>query len=564
MLNRPLPIGIDDFAKIREDGYYYVDKTLLIKELLDKKGAVKLFTRPRRFGKSLNMSMLQYFFENVDDKTNEQHLSLFRGLKIMEAGNAYTDHMNRYPVISLTLKSAKQATWELAYGCLKEEIAREYKRHQKVMSVLDLSSDRKRFIDMMERNGSDQDYLTSIRFLTECLEKYYQIPVVVLIDEYDVPLENAYFSGFYQEMVSLIRSMFESALKTNPHLEFAVLTGCLRITKESIFTGLNNLRIFSVLNASYDEFFGFTQEDVDRILRDYDRDDCREIVKEWYDGYRFGDTEVYNPWSVMNFMLDLAEKNDALPSPYWANTSANHIVRTLIDRADIAVKAELEQLIAGKTIEKPVHEDITYDSIYDSEDNLWNFLFFTGYLKQVDRRMEMETLYVTMAIPNNEVRYIYRTSIAGWFRDKVKATDLSPLYQMILSGNADAFQQELSKQLRHSISYMDNQEAFYHGFLLGILGNMKEHLVKSNREAGNGRLDILVTSFDVEQPPVILELKVSESFKQLDASCNEALEQIENRRYYETFADEGYSDVLCYGIAFFRKQCRIRLTRRHL
>lgn len=565
MTFRPLPIGIDDFEKLITDGYYYVDKSLLIKDLLDKKGEVNLFTRPRRFGKTLNMSMLRCYFEDTGNpESNLERVKLFQGLKIVQTGERYTRHMQQYPVISLTLKSAKQGTWELAFGCLKEEIAREYKYHKQVTTYLELETDCRRYNDIMNQQGSMQDYLTSIRFLSECLQKQYQKPSIILIDEYDVPLENAYFSGFYKEMVQFIRSVFESSLKTNPHLEFAVLTGCLRITKESIFTGLNNLNMISILNASYDEYFGFTQDEVNQMLEDYRLSEKSKEVTDWYDGYRFGNTEVYNPWSVMNYLGTHCMNPMAFPAPYWANTSSNSIVRNLIERASASVKAELEDLIAGKVIEKPVHEDITYDSIYDSEDNLWNFLFFTGYLKQVSSRMEMETLYVKMAIPNMEIRYIYRTNISNWFRDKVKVTDLSSLYQALMSGDAETVRQELAALLQRSISYMDNQEAFYHGFLLGVFENMKEYRVKSNREAGDGRLDIQVLPPDASQTPAILELKVAKTFKGLDAACDDALQQIEDKQYYEPLPEEGYHDVWCYGIAFFRKQCRVKLVRRDL
>lgn len=386
MIFQPLPIGIDDFSKLRNDGYYYVDKSLFIKDLLDKKGIANLLARPRRFGKSLNMSMLQCFFENTGDAAqNSRNAMLFQGLKIMDAGALYTSHMGQYPVISLTLKSAKQPTWDLSYGCLKEEIGKEYRRHQELLGMLELPEEKRRYFDIMNQQGSLQDYTTSLSFLSECLNKKYHSPVIILIDEYDVPLENAYFSGFYEQMVPFIRSVLESSLKGNPNLAFAVMTGCLWITKESIFTGLNNLEMISILNASYDEYFGFTQSEVDQMLEFYQLTEKRQELCEWYDGYRFGNAEVYNPWSVTNHIKALKIDPNTFPRPYWANTSSNSIVRSLVERADTSVRAELEKLIAGQTIEKPVHEDITYDGIYDSENNLWNFLFFTGYLKMVSR-----------------------------------------------------------------------------------------------------------------------------------------------------------------------------------
>lgn len=560
MIVQPLPVGIDDFGKLISEHYYYVDKSLFIKELLDKKSAVNLFTRPRRFGKSLNMSMLRYFFENTgNEEKNRENIALFRNLKIMELGDTYSKYMGQYPVISLTLKSSKQPSWELSYGCLKEEIGKEYRRHRAVMDVLELPEEKRRYYDMMNQQGSMQDDITSLSFLSECLFRKYQMPVIILIDEYDVPLENAYFSGFYDKMVPFIRSILESALKGNSSLAFAVLTGCLRITKESIFTGLNNLEMNSILSASYDEYFGFTQKEIDQILSDYQLTHKREEIRDWYDGYRFGNAEVYNPWSVTNYIKSLKTYSKEFPHPYWANTSSNYIVRNLVERADASVRVELEYLLDGQTIEKPVHEDITYDSIYDSENNLWNFLFFTGYLKMVSSRMEMETQYVTMTIPNYEIRYIYRNTISNWFYDKIKTRDLSPLYCAMLEGNEAKFQKELTMMLRLSISYMDSKEAFYHGFLLGVLGNLRDYLVRSNREAGDGRMDVSVWPSDVNQTPVILELKVTDTFKGMGRACDQALNQIVDKCYYADFAEEGYQDVRCYGIAFFRKQCLVKM-----
>lgn len=562
MDNRPLPVGIDDFGKIINGGYYYVDKTLFIKELLDKRGEVNLFTRPRRFGKTLNQSMVRYFFENTGSvEENQENQALFDGLQIMDQGERYTREMGSYPVISLSLKSSKQPNWELAYGCLKEEIGREYLRHRIVAGSLKTPEQRRRYEDIMNLRGSRQDFVTSIRFLADCLYQHWGKKVIILIDEYDVPLENSFFAGFYEEMTGFIRSIFESALKTNPCLEFAVVTGCLRITKESIFTGLNNLNMISILNRAYDEYFGFTQEEMNQMLACYHLDAKQGEVKAWYDGYLFGDTEVYNPWSITNYVKALTAAPDELPAPYWANTSSNSIVRSLVERADISAKEELEILLAGGTIEKPIHEEITYDSVYDSEENLWNFLFFTGYLKQVSRRMEEETQYVAMAIPNLEVKYIYNQTISKWFRNQIKARDLLPMYRAMQEGDADRFQAELSRLLQDSISYMDTREAFYHGFMMGVLTNMKDYLVKSNRESGNGRLDIVVRSRDVSKAPMILEPKLSETYKGMETACESALNQIKAKEYDSWLPEEGYTEALNYGIAFFRKQCRIKVQR---
>lgn len=563
MRSKPLPIGIDDFEKIIRGGFYYVDKTMFIKELLDMRAEVNLFTRPRRFGKTLGISTVRYFFENTGDaEKNRARQSLFCGMQIMRQGNRYVQAMNQYPVISLSLKSSRQPNWELAYGCLKEEIGREYLRHSEILDFLKTEEQRRRFTDIMNLRGSQQDFVTSIRFLSDCLYQYWGQKVIILIDEYDVPLENSYFSGFYDTMIDFIRSIFESSLKTNPSLEFALMTGCLRISKESIFTGLNNLKMISILSEAYGEHFGFLQSEVDDMLKFYEIDESQGLVKEWYDGYRFGNAEVYNPWSVINYVDSAVISKNALPAPYWNNTSSNAIVRDLVERAESKTKAEIEQLVAGNTIEKPVHEDITYADIHTSEDNLWNFLFFTGYLKKISLSLVGDSRYVKLAIPNREVRYIYNNTIINWFRDKIRVEDLSGLYKSLTAGNAEAFQKGLSMLLMKSISYMDGREEFYHGFLLGILENMKDYLVTSNREGGMGRYDIAVRNLDVTKTQIILELKVSDTYKGMESACNEALKQIEKKHYNDWLPDEGYTGVLNYGVSFFKKQCRVKVIRR--
>lgn len=563
MKKKPLPIGFDNFKDVAEGGYYYVDKTLMIRDLIDMKGKVNLFTRPRRFGKTLNVSMLQYFFENTgNEEVNANHRRLFTGMNILKTGDYYTAQMTSYPVICLSLKSGKQPTLELAMVSLKRQIANEFRRHESILDCLgDLCN---RYERIMREEGDQGDYLDALAFLTQCLQKVYHTNCIILIDEYDVPLENAYFEGFYEQMVSFIRSLFESALKTNPYLEFAVVTGCLRITRESIFTGLNNLEMNSILSESYGEYFGFLTREVNELLTYYDRQASEESVRQWYDGYQFGNTEVYNPWSVIQYVKALYINSQAFPSPYWANTSSNGIVKSLIERADVSVREEVENLIAGGRIEKSIHEDITYADIFLSEDNLWNFLLFTGYLKQISRRIEGETQFITMEIPNAEVRYIYNNTIRNWFHDEIKAKDLSELYRAVMSGEAAEFQKNLSRLLMESISYMDSKESFYHGFLLGVLGNMRDCLVKSNREGGNGRYDIVVRSLDVTIPAVILELKISDTFKGMEAACDKALCQIEEKRYDSWLPEEGYTETLHYGIAFFKKQCRIKVLRKNL
>ncbi|MCS6109834.1 AAA family ATPase [Clostridium botulinum] len=553
---KPLPIGVDNFEKLITRDYYYIDKTLLIKDLLDNKADVNLFTRPRRFGKTLNMSMLQYYFE----KREEDNAYLFENLNIMKAGEEYTSHMGQYPVINLSLKSAKQPNFELAYISIARRIAEEYKRHEYILKSENLKNEKERFLKILKEQGDEGDYTDSIFFLSQCLEKYHNKKVIILIDEYDVPLENAFFEGFYDKMIAFLRSLFESALKTNSSLEFSVITGCLRISRESIFTGLNNLNIVSILNDRYAEHFGFTDDEVKKILKDYKVEEKYSIIKEWYNGYIFGSTNVYNPWSVVKYVYDLLPNINVFPSSYWANTSSNSIVKSLIEKADSVTKKEIELLIEGKTIEKRVHEDITYDEMYDSMENLWNFMFFTGYFKKVGERMDEEdNHYITLKIPNKEVKYIFKNKILKWFHDKVKVKDLSTMYSAIFNKDAQTFQKELNAMLRQTISFNDAYENFYHGFTLGVLANMHDFLVKSNREAGDGRSDIFIKSLSIFEPCVILELKVCDKPKDIFKKCDEALAQIDAKNYEEELKEEGYENIIKYGISFYRKDCVIKV-----
>ena len=562
MKRKALPIGIDNFEMLITRGYYFIDKSLLIKDLIDNKASVNLFTRPRRFGKTLNMSMLQYFFEderNEFDGTKKDNSYLFEGLNIMNAGENYTKHMGQYPVINLSLKCGKQPTFERAFEELKKAIAGEYERHKFILQDEKLADRKERYLRILNVEGHISDYSNSLQFLSQCLEKYYDKKVIILIDEYDVPLENAYFEGFYDEMVSFLRSLFESALKTNPALEFAVLTGCLRISKESIFTGLNNLEIISILNKSYDEYFGFTQKEVDKTLEYYELMNKRELIKDWYNGYIFGNASVYNPWSLVRFVKDLRVDINTFPSSYWANTSSNSIVKSLIDRADDETKSEIELLIEGKTVEKPVHEDITYDEVYDSMDNLWNFMFFTGYFKKVNERMEDEVKYIEFTIPNKEVKYIFRTKILKWFNDNIKNRDFSKMYEAIINKNPEVFEEELADVLLETISFNDAYENFYHGFTVGVLSNMKRYLIKSNRESGKVRSDIIIRAVSRRGAAVILELKVAKSFDELEKKADEALLQIEEKNYEAELRSDGYKNIIKYGIAFYGKDCLIKL-----
>ena len=501
--------------------------------------------------------MLRYYFENTgNEEKNRQNAELFSGLAIADAGETYTKEMGQYPVIFLTLKSAKQPSWELAYTMLKRQIAEEFSRHRDVMDRLLETEERYRRI--MREEADMEDVADALAFLSKCLYQAYGQRCIILIDEYDVPLENAYFTGFYDEMVGFIRSLFESALKTNPYLEFAVITGCLRISRESIFTGLNNLRIYSILSENYNEYFGFTEDEVLTMLRYYERERNFDTIKKWYDGYCFGDVEVYNPWSVINYMQDIVTNPECIPTPYWANTSSNSIVRELVENASEEVREELEGLTNGGTIEKPVHEDITYDSIHDTEDNLWNFLFFTGYLKKISERLDEETQYVTMAIPNTEVSYIYKNTIRSWFDKKKRSLDMSPLYAAIENGDTEQMAEEISGFLMETISFFDYGESYYHGFLAGLLRNNGKYRVISNREAGLGRADIILKTPRIRNgKAIIMELKTVKSFRDMEKGCEVALKQIREQKYWEELEQEGYQDIVCYGICFFRKECLV-------
>ena len=552
----PLPAGVENFEDLRRNGYYFVDKTLFIKELLDMKGKVNLFTRPRRFGKTLNMSMLRYFFE--EGKTD--NTELFRELKIMDAGEEYLAHMGKYPVISITLKSMKQYSYESAFEMLKEVVGEEYKRHwDEVVTGGRLGdADLERYQRIRDLEGTDGDYAFALKFLSECLYTCTGQKPIILIDECDVPLENAYFSGFYDKMAALIRSLFESVLKTNDNLEFAVLTGCLRLSKESIFTGLNNLKINSITSKTYAEYFGFTQEEVEQILGDYGLEDNLENVGKWYGGYLFGENEVYNPWSVLNYVNSCHEDKDASAKPYWFNTSSNSIIEKLAENAGMSVKQEIEALIEGGTIEKPLYEDITYDDLDSTQDYLWNFLLFTGYLKKISERQEGETIYMEMAIPNSEVRYAYKNAALRWFEKQTEKKELTPLYESLLNGDAEKMAEILSENLMDTISFYDYQESYYHGFLVGMLKNIGNYIVQSNRESGNGRTDILVRYPSVRGKAVIIEIKVAKTYQGLEEKCDEALRQIEEQKYEAALRQEGYQKILKYGVAFYRKECIVK------
>lgn len=561
MVTKKIPIGIEDYKELLDKSCYYVDKTLLIKDLLDEVGKVYLFTRPRRFGKTLALSMIRTYFEqeHPGQGAPQDNSRYFEGKNIQAAGAEYAAHMGRYPVISLSLKSARQPDFHMAYVSLVDEIIKEYVRHREILDADCLTAEYREHYDaLMNRRAEPVAYAKSLAFLSECLAQYHHANAIILLDEYDVPLENAFFAGFYDQMVAFIRSLFESALKTNDSLEFAVVTGCLRVSRESIFTGLNNLSVHSVLERDFAEYFGFTQPEVTQFLECYGLSDHEDEVRQWYDGYLFGDTNVYNPWSVINYIRVARSNPQAFPRPYWANTSSNSIVRELVERANDAAREDLEQLLRGGTIEKPVHEDITYGDIYATQDNLWNFLFFTGYLKAVSWRMEEDTLYLRMELPNREVRYIYRRTIKEWFEAALRQTDFGPFYQALRDRDTQVAQDFINSQLAFGISYYDEAEKFYHGCLLGILGGLGGYRILSNREQGLGRPDILLRPHHPAHPAFIIEIKLAKQFSRREAACEEALAQIAEKGYARELLQEGYEQIICYGICFCGKVCMIK------
>ena len=561
---KKISIGVEDFKEIIEKDGYFVDKTLMIKKLIESQAKVTLFTRPRRFGKTLNQFMIRRFLEDERTRSGERidNGYLFDGLKIAECGEEILSHRQQYPVIFLSLKSAKQPNFQEAYKKLCGEIAGEFRRHQYLLEGNSLADDQKNIFQKIMTKQSDYgEYNDALKFLSECLWQYHGKNTIILIDEYDVPLENAYFEGFYDKMIKFIRSLFESALKTNPYLERSVITGCLRISKESIFTGLNNLKVDSVLRTEYGDSFGFTESEVEEMLAYYNLQEELPEVKWWYDGYLFNDIEIYNPWSIINYVYDRDHKITQFALPYWSNTSSNSIIREMVGEADQEAKADLETLINGGTIEKPVHEDITYGDIHQSQDNLWNFLFFTGYLKKMSERKDEsgESLYLSMAIPNTEIKTIYKNSISYWFEQRIKQTDRSPLVRALETGDCEAAEDFINRQLADTISYYDYAENFYHGFMAGLLANIGGYLVRSNRESGNGRPDIVMQTVQIRKGRVILlELKIASSIAEMEAACDRGLAQIEEQHYAEPFITEGYPEVKKYALSFCKKECMVK------
>lgn len=556
MQGKKLPVGIEDFKELREENFYYIDKTGLIRDLLNSWGKVNLFTRPRRFGKTLNMSMLKNFLEIGADK------ALFDGLAIAEERELCETYMGKFPVVFLSLKSVEGLTFEDAYEMLRRVLRSEMLRLSFLAESDRISEKEKysfrRFLDEQDTREDVQD---SLKMLSGLLYGYYGRKVILLIDEYDVPLDKAFQHRYYREMTALIRSLFSQALKTNDALYFAVLTGCLRVSKESIFTGLNNFKVLSVTDARYDEHFGFTDAEVKQLLQDYCLEGHLKETKEWYDGYRFGQIDVYCPWDVINHVDRLRGEPDAEPQAYWINTSSNDLVKRFVDRADKTTQNEIERLIAGEAIEKTVRLELTYDEIDNSIDNLWSVLFTTGYLTQTGKP---ENGIYKLIIPNREVREVYIHQIQEWFRETF-VQDEKPMQefcQAFLEGNAEEIQKRLTVILGRMISVMDTKarddqkENFYHGLLLGLLRSESKWLILSNAESGDGFSDILI---EPEDPDVgiVIEVKYASSIAELDKACNKAVSQIRSRRYDEKLRNDGREDILAYGIAFQKKRCKV-------
>ena len=559
---KSISIGVENFKEIIDKNGYLIDKTLMIKELLNSTSKVTLFTRPRRFGKTLNLSMLRRFFEDErkQDGIPVDNRYLFDGLAISRCGEEYLRHQQQYPVINLSLKSGKQQTYQNALGQLKKRIAEEFRRHEYVLTSDHFNEAEKNLYRRLTNwESEDHLFLDALGFLSQCLEKYHGRKCIILIDEYDVPLENAWFEGFYDEMIGFIRSLFESALKTNDALEFGVITGCLRISKESIFTGLNNLEINSVMGPEYGDAFGFTETEIREMLSYYELERKFSELKYWYDGYLFGKKEIYNPWSIINYVKTAVADPDFFPKAYWSNTSSNSIIKELVEGADEETRDEIERLIAGETLEKPVHEDITYGDIHESKDNLWNFLYFTGYLKSCGQRYDGEDTFVKMAIPNTEIRTIYKNNVRTWFDKKLRETDQTPLLKALEEGDCEAVEQLLSDQLLETISFYDYKESYYHGFLTGMLkAAAKGYSVLSNRESGTGRPDLILKTLRIRRGRAfVIEVKVADAFRDMEAGCREAAEQIARRNYEAALREEGYEVIDSYGICFFEKECMV-------
>ena len=562
-MKKKLPIGIENFEKLRQYDFYYVDKTGLIKELLQNWGEVNLFTRPRRFGKSLNMSMLKYFFEIGSDP------ALFEGLEISKEKQLCEEYMGKFPVISISLKAINAGCYETAKEMAVQVIQEEARRLQYLLESDRLSQKEKdTFLKLFDDDVSEGMLCSSLRVFSELLQKHHGRKVVLLIDEYDVPLAKAFEQGYYDQMIVLIRNMFEQGLKTNGNLFMAVLTGCMRVSKESIFTGLNNLRVLSIADVEFEEHFGFTDWEVRELLDYYEMNEHYEQIREWYDGYRFGSIDVYCPWDVICCCGKIRSNPKAQPQNYWCNTSSNDAVRRFIEMADVgATKMEIEKLVAGEEITKEIRQELTYQDMYSTIENLWSLLFTTGYLTQ---RGEPEGRQFHLAIPNKEIREIFEMKIVDLFKENVKkdGETLDRFCEALKNGETESVQRQFQAYLRKTISLRDTfvkknmKENFYHGILLGILGFKASWNVFSNRETGEGYSDLLITIPD-EAIGIVIEMKYADDGN-LDAACQKALEQIERNHYEEELYDEGMDDILKYGIACYKKRCRVMMKEKSI
>ena len=553
-----IPVGISDFAKIRKYDYYYVDKTGLIADLLEKETAeVTLITRPRRFGKTMGMSMLANFFDIRKDSQE-----MFEGLEISKNTALCSEWMNQWPVLFLTFKDVDGLTFASAKEMLLNRIAAIYNDHSYLLEGTRVQeNDRKvfeRLADEVSGNPTDAMLKTSIVLLMRLMRNHYGKPVILLIDEYDVPIAKASAKGYYPEMLEVIKGLMSTALKDNDALRFAVITGCLRIAKESIFTGTNNFVSDTISSSHLNEYFGFTQADVDQILKDADCMEHADDIKSWYDGYHFGDLDVYCPWDVMNYLRDLQRNPKVKPASYWKNTSDNSIIRSFIDYRGTKISQKLETLLSGGYILQKVEEDLTYDYLHSSEENLWSILYLTGYLTRVredDLPAPLPEETSALIIPNTEVREIFETTIQKWFDERAQTWNLTTLFDAMWSSDAETLTAEINKLLYKTISYHDYREDFYHAFLTGILAG-SGCAVESNREHGEGRSDIVI--YHPDRPQVVLfEAKYAKTLGGLQESCAEALQQIEDRQYAKEFEDD-YDSVLCYGIAFYKKRCLVQ------
>ncbi len=555
MNKKKIPIGIEDFKRLIDKGCYFVDKSLLIRDILDNGADVQLFTRPRRFGKSLNLSMIQYYFEK--QKTDNSYL--FEGLKISQAGEEYLQYMGKYPVITLSFKGMKKDTYEEAITHFKWMMEQECKRHPELLtSDKLLDSDKKRIQNILTWELEETVYPLIVQFLMDCLMRIYDKKVIILIDEYDVPLENAHFKGYYDKMVGFIRGVFENALKTNSSLEMAVLTGCLRVSKESLFTGLNNPQINSIQSGEFSEYFGFTEQEVRNMTEYFEIPEKFPVIKEWYDGYRFGITEIYNPWSVLNYLRDVRAIPDTNPVPYWSNTSSNSIIHQLIAEADEDTRDTIEELVNGGNVTVPVHENMVYADIKINRNDIWSFLLFTGYLKQVKSELRGNTIWLKMVIPNREVKSIYQQTIMQWFDENVRKTSRENLLKSLISGDVETVSEIIGEWLSETISFYDEKESYYHGFMSGLLSGFKGYKLRSNRESGDGRPDLLLMERN-GRTAVILEFKIVPEGRTLNGMADEAVRQIEEDHYEEELLHDGYQNIIKYGIAFKQKKCLVKI-----